>query len=86
MIHSNLYSQLNKKNVHKLSYYQHTFFYKFSKGLNYIQTCRISSNKRPGAYKIFSQIAWALIGGGRLFQISKNVLNRKIKKAIDRLS
>ena len=26
----------------------------------------------------------ALIRGGRLFQISKNVLNRKIKKAIDR--
>ena len=25
---------------------------------------RISSNKRPGAYKIFSKIAWALIGGG----------------------
>ena len=45
---------------------------------------RISSNKRPGAYKIFSKIAWALIGGGRLFKISKNVLNRKIKKAIDR--
>ena len=47
---------------------------------------RISSNKRPGAYKIFSKIAWALIGGGSLFQISKNVLNRKIKKAIHRLS
>ena len=29
---------------------------------------RISSNKRPGTYKIFSKIAWALIGGGRLLE------------------
>ena len=45
---------------------------------------RVSSNKRLGAYKKKSKIAWALIRGGRLFQISKNVLNKKIKMAIDR--
>ena len=31
-------------------------------------TYRISSNKRPGAYKIFSKIAWALIEGRRLLE------------------
>ena len=54
-----------------------------TKDVNGLEHYRISSIKSPGAYKIFSKIAWALIRGGRLFQISKNVLNRKIKKAID---
>ena len=38
---------------------------------NIIVVYRISSNKRPGAYKIFSKIAWAFIRGGAYLKFPK---------------